>query len=99
MADCKTCKGTGLKPLLRPGTEKLLFMEDECPSCGGKGWDDKGATHYKVAVFLNSARVLGVSVLARNAVEAMRKASEMVQTSMAGGLKRGDVLGLEVHEE
>lgn len=99
---CKTCQGTGLHPLLKPGTEQLLFTQEECRTCGGKGYV-QGGRRYAVVVYRNGNKTATIEVLARTAPEALKLAAELIATAMEekgrGDLLRtGDVLGLEVIE-
>jgi hypothetical protein len=78
----------------------LLYTEQECLTCGGTGYGegDEGRS-YHVHVYLNGKRTINVTVKARNGGEALVKAAEHVEDAVAGGLKPGDALGIEVKEE
>jgi hypothetical protein len=102
VSTCNACKGHKLQPHLKAGSDKLLFTEDECQTCGGKGYIQGGRT-YSVAVFRNGTRTATVHVLARTAPEALFLAAELVDQSIKVSGKgdlmaKDDSLGMEVIE-
>lgn len=78
--------------------KRMLFTDDECRSCGGKGYHSEGERAYDVDVILNAKRIVHVSVLAIHTVDAIRKAAELLYETYPSGFKPGDQLTLETIE-
>lgn len=87
-----------LTPVTPEEKRRLLFTDEECQVCGGKGYSNEGEQSFTVELFLNSKRIVCVAVLATNTIDALHKATEVLMETYPAGFKPGDDVSLEVSE-
>lgn len=92
---CEDCNGTRLKPVI-VYKGKALYSEEECLTCGGKGYIKEGEREFTLHLHVNGERMVRTMVIARSIGEALMLSGELIFGSYDAAIRDTDEVTLMV---